>query len=268
MAYLNSLWFICVEDFIQALSTQPHYSPPLSLVLALTIAYGYQEYTLSKYSTLQEIRVGVLTCFIISIVAGTLYIELRIYLGLALPWSWVMKFVVTRGGTRPFWFVTKMPDLLRWSSCITCIWKIKNLRALSLYGTFKSRFPRIQPLWCCWSMWQISELSLISTPEFLFTVLCPITWGTTRITVAGQLLWNVYYTKTFITQKYTCLKTFYFTSQITTPNLGFVTPNLQLLTKESQSSNSFKASFLFQMFFLITYKYPHSNTFQWNIPVQ
>ena len=107
--------------------------------------HGYQQYTLSK-STLKEIFVGILTCFIISMVAGTLYIELRIYLGLALPWSWVMKFVVTRGGTRPFWFVKKMPDLLRWSSCITCIWKIRNLRALSLYNTFKSRFQRIQPV--------------------------------------------------------------------------------------------------------------------------
>jgi len=163
--------------------------------------HGYQEYTLSKSSTLKEICVGVLTCFIISMVAGTLYIELRIYLGLALPWSWVMKFVVTRGGTRPFWFVKKMPDLLRWSSCITCIWKIKNLRALSLYSTFKGRFQRIQPMWCCWSMRKVSELSLISTPLFLFTVVFLITWGITRINSCWSAALKCVLHKPFIMQK-------------------------------------------------------------------
>lgn len=42
-----------------------------------------------------------------------------------LPLSWVMKLVVTKGGTNPFESVQNTPERFLFSSSITCIWNDK-----------------------------------------------------------------------------------------------------------------------------------------------
>lgn len=55
-----------------------------------------------KFSASLSAEIGpIQTCFIMSIVAGTLYMEERMKRGLELPWSTVTKLVVISGGTAP-----------------------------------------------------------------------------------------------------------------------------------------------------------------------